>query len=186
MLDEWDGSLFRLKLIKQPDHIDCGLSGFDTFVAPIAPCAGFGLLQRVASQDSHRYWQLEFVSKLRQAMTDFAVDMLIVRRFAFDDTAETDDRGILLLNTQLSGNERNLPSAWNPEHINVLVWNSLIQQRLHCGLVQFSSHHLVVLRNNHCELAKRDISFIGPKFVGHVHLTLVRLLAFSLATEEAA
>ena len=106
------------------DHRDGGLRRFGAFVSLGAAGAGFGLFERIRREHAEGGRNAGRHMDLRDPARDFPGDVLVVRRFPFQDHAQTDDRVDVPMLADGPGGRRNFESPGHPERCDVLLFGA--------------------------------------------------------------
>ena len=118
------------------------MSCFRALVADFAAAAIFGLLNRVASQQTKRDRRIARQRHLTKRLTDDRIDVLIVRCLTFDNNSQSNH--CIRLGQDTFDNDRNLPGARHPNNSDLRIGDACCVKRFDRPLQQPTRDRFVV------------------------------------------
>src|SRR2546428_288381 len=119
------------KLARKLRHLDSGQPCFESFVPALESCAINGLLERVTRQHTKDDWQAAVYLRELQSASGLRTNVIVVRRFAAQNTSDGDQRIVLPRRRQFFRSKRQFERSRNVHDINILVARPGPFQRIH-------------------------------------------------------
>src|SRR3989454_8329431 len=119
------------KLARQLRHLDGREPRFKSLVPTLESCAINGLLERVTRQHTKDDWQAAVYLRELQSASGLRTNVIVVRRFAAQNTSDGDQRIVLPRRRQFFRSERQFERSRNVHDINILVARPGPFQRIH-------------------------------------------------------
>ena len=144
-----------------------GFGAFGAFVADVAAGAVDGLFHCLTGEYAEQHGNVRVEAELRDRGAHGAVDVLVVRGFAADHGAETDDGGVAARGGQALGDERNLQRAGHPGDVDRVVGDAVLVQRGDGAVEQLAGDRFVPAGDDDGEavggVERREGMMVGMK-----------------------
>lgn len=115
--------------MEQADHFQSGLGTFDSLIPDIPARTMDRLFHAVASQNSKRDGHPGTGSQLSEHETDRSIDVLIMRGFAPNHSAQAKHGRVLVGLDQMLGRQRDFPCPRNPGDVDLVLADAGSRER---------------------------------------------------------